>query len=199
MPDSLTLTGITKYLNTPPQSRGTLIRAMLNPTSKPFDCWMRVKHAATKDRNTTRDGAAFTAAALNAEDQRTSFDSFARAWIETAVPRWAASSAVPIAPAVLQIGPMEVRLRPPFAEQRPDRRVEVALVYCNKAPLSDFALNGTLRLIERAYPGKIAVLVDLPRVTIHSSERKRLERLDSALNAEVVGLHYLLSPLTDAA
>ncbi|MFJ2297979.1 hypothetical protein [Oerskovia paurometabola] len=192
--DSLTLTGITNYLNTPPLKRGTLIRSMLDSAGG-FDYWMPIKQAATKDRNTTRDGAALTAAAANArEDRRTSFGVIARAWAETVVPRWATSTPVPITPTTVQIGSMEVRVRPQFADQRADGRVEVVLVYCNKTPLEDFALNGTLRVIERAYPDMIAVLVDLPRAAIHTSERKRLERLDPGLNAEVAGLRYLLSP-----
>jgi len=190
---SRTLTGITKYLNTPPQSRGTLVREMRS-SSGGFDYWLPIKQAATKDRNTTRDGAAFTAAAANARaDRRGAFGAIADAWIKTAVPRWAASTAVPVAPAAVAIGSMEIRVAPQFAEQRPDGLVEIGLVYCNRTALSDFARNGTLRIIERAYPGAIAVLVDLPRAQIHSSEGKRLAKLDPALDAEVVGLHYLLS------
>ncbi|WP_043652408.1 hypothetical protein [Cellulosimicrobium cellulans] len=197
--DSRTLTEIAKYLNTPPQNRGALVRTMLNP-GRGFDCWLPIKQAATKDRNTTRDGTPFTAAASQVRaDLRGAASSFADAWIDTAVPRWAASTAVPIAPAVAEVGPLEVRVRPQFAEQRSDGLVEVGLVYCNKAPLSDFARNGTLRIIERAYPDAIAVLVDLPRAKLHSSEGKKLERFDSILNAEAAGLHYLLSPPDDVA
>ena len=45
----------------------------------------------------------------------------------------------------------------------------------------------------------IAVLIDLPRAKIHSSEGKKLERFDPILNAEAAGLHYLLSPPNDVA
>lgn len=72
-------------------------------------------------------------------------------------------------------------------------------MYCNKAPLSDFARSGTIRIIERAYPDTIAVLVDLPRAKFHSSEGKKLERFDPILNAEAAGPHYLLSSPDDVA
>lgn len=197
MTSPLPLNTILKYLNAAPGRRGTVVRNLLAQSGSPyapqFDFWLKMRNAIVSDRRTTRDGAAVRAAAANVRDdkKKARYREAAAAW-DGIHPRWGGSSAALVSPSTVTIGGLPVHVRPAFGEQRATGPVEVALVWLIEERLTPDVIGGALRIVELAYPGETAVLVDVRRRHVHTSEQADLRHYDSWLASEAAGLAHLL-------
>ncbi|WP_454778740.1 hypothetical protein [Georgenia muralis] len=190
------ISGLITYLNAPPTGRARAAESARGSDYRFYaDYYAALRQAVRRDRNTSRDGAALVAAAMNATaKKRPRYTDLAARW-GSVYPRWESYTATALPPrAVVRVGGLDVSITPSFAEESPHGETEIVMVRYPDAPLEDIVIDAVLRLMERAYPGTTAVFVDLSRsLVVASGERRHLHRYDSWLESEAAGLAHLLS------
>ncbi|PFG44956.1 hypothetical protein ATJ97_0232 [Georgenia soli] len=190
------LSGLITYLNAPPLGRARAAESARGGDYRFYaDYYAALRQAVRRDRTTSRDGAAVVAAAMNATaKKRPRYTDLAAKWGSVSA-RWGMFAAAALPPrAVVRIGGLDVSISPTFAEESPLGETEIVMVRYAEAPLEDIVIDAVLRLMERAYPGTVAVFVDLScSHVVTSRERKHLHRYDSWLESEAAGLAHLLA------
>lgn len=195
---SLPMRGLMRYLAAGPTQVGTIMAQLQtygSGYSPARDYWGPLIRGIQADRRTTRDGAAVRAAVQNLADgrKRPNYTHTAAAWQRT-TPRWADFVTHPLPARVVNVGGLDVRISPVFAERAPDGTLEAVMVNLTMSlKLSDDVANAVLRLLALAYPDAEPVLVDVPVSRIHTAAGKRLERYDPYLEAACVFLAHALS------
>lgn len=161
------------------------------------DFWRGMRCALPTDRRTTRDGQALRAAATNARDPKKKplYATMAGAWPEVAR-RWASHEHFPIQPKTITVGGLDIRVSPSFAEIAADGTIEIVLVSFNEQKLDNTAIDGALRIMQRAYPNAECVFIDLRRELTHTTHGRTLDQLDGWLESSAL---YLAHTLADAA
>lgn len=192
MSRQLGATDVLKYVNAgTPARRARVVRDIVERTGAyepALDFWMPIRSAIRSDRATSRDGAAVRRAAARANPRRRpSYERVALAW-DGIHPRWRTASHEPITPADARLGDLLVEVRPAFAELRPDGTLEVVGTWLLADELTPLAFDVGLRLIERAFPGVVAVVCDIQRERVASAEGWDLSGLDDQLVAHAMAL-----------
>ncbi|ASR55585.1 hypothetical protein [Cellulomonas sp. PSBB021] len=178
-------TDVLKYVNAgSPARRTRVVRDIVERTGAyepALDFWMPIRSAIRSDRATTRDGARVRGAAARANPRRRpSYERVALAW-DRVHPRWRAARHESTTPADARLVDLLVEVRPTFAERRPDGILEVVGTWLLADELTPVAFDLGLRMIERAFPGAVAVVCDLQRERVASSEGWDLSGVDDLL------------------
>lgn len=204
MRPQLSATSIMRYLHvsaTSPAAVGTeahTLRSNYGAEYSPArDWWRGMRTALASDRRTTRDGQALRAAATNVRDPKKKplYSAMADAWPDVAE-RWVNHVHVPVRPVTITLGGLDVRVSPSFCE-RSAEGTEVVIVSFTERKIDDTAIDGVLRLLQRAYPGVEGLFIDLRRPgRIRTTRGRDLEHLDGWLESAAV---YLAHVLSDAA
>jgi hypothetical protein len=205
MRPQLSIKPLMKYLHasaTSPARVGGAARALGanhgSEYSPARDFWRGMRCALPKDRRTTRDGQALRAASQNVRDPKKKplYAAMAQAWPGVAS-RWEGHRHLPIQGRTITVGGLDIRVAPSFAEVAPNGTTEVVMVSFVEQKIDDTAIDATLRLMQRAFPGAECVYVDLRRPElIRTSHGRRLEQLDGWIESSTL---YLAQVLTEAA
>ncbi len=185
-----------KYLNARPARAGVVANQIAAQVGQPYflpgDYWKSMREALVADRRLTRDGQALAAAAQNARDpkKKASFAAAAHNWAELA-PRWDGCEHVHLPATTVTLGNLPVRIPALCAERRPDGQLEVLLVRFNLEELGSDAVQGALRILQRAYPGATVTFVDVPRKKV-TAARGDLATYDAYLDQAGMYLAYIL-------
>lgn len=193
---NINFTSMVKYLNASPSRAGTVANQIAAQVGKPYflpgDYWKAMREALVADRRLTRDGQALAAAAQNTSDpkKKSSFAAAARNWADLAS-RWDGCTHVHLPATTVMLGNLPVRIPALCAEQLPSGELEVLLVRFNLDELNPDAVQGALRILQRAYPGAAVTFVDVPRKKVITAGA-RLKKYDGWLDQAGMYLAYVL-------
>ena len=193
---NINFTSMVKYLNASPSRAGTVANQIAAQVGKPYflpgDYWKTMREALVADRRLTRDGQALAAAAQNTSDPKKKplFTTTARNWAELA-PRWDGHTHVHLPATTVLLGDLPVRIPALCAEQLPNGELEVLLVRFNLEELNPDAIQGALRILQRAYPGATVTFVDVQRKKV-TTAGPRLKKYDGWLDQAGMYIAHVL-------
>ncbi len=176
-----------RYLSTPDARRKAQAQKLSMEAASDYavetDFWKRMRAAIVTDRKTTRDGFALREAVEKATPKKQpSFGIVANAWPSIAK-RWAGSSFRKPASGVINVGGLDISVRPLFSEEWPDGHIENVAVWMNKPAPSESAVRGAMRLMTRLEPDArvVATFVDVRRAAVWSAGADELALEDAWL------------------
>lgn len=184
-----------RYINATPEGRGPVAAQLQAPIPWTLarDYWLPMRNAVRKDLSTSRDGTHPLAVAATANPKK--FDNYhqvASAWKDL-TPHWNGGVRHPRTTRKIEIGGLEISVRPTLIDQRSSGELEVVLVWFAKNELSVPVETTTRWLMAHAFPGAISTIVDLRRRTVTSSPLPTHMEYDSWLTSEAAGLAHLLT------